>query len=190
MKSLFAGLLLALCPVTASAGTVFDDPGDIFDVPGLGESYVWYAPVPLTIGAEVERFTVRVQGGPQFLRTFQVFGKCDGSSLPFNAGFDFSVVNSNGTDTIWTSATRGDSTGCGYHNYLHKTLPVGETIFTVTYNGADGFIPPLAEAQIRIGDIIPAVPLPGGLVLLPAALVALGGIRFRAEEKQRHRGMA
>lgn len=190
MRKLLAGLLLALSPVTASASTIYSAPGDIFDFPQSGLAYKWKVTVPWIEGTVVESFTVRVQGAPQWLETFQVFGQCEPPEPKFYAGFDLSVVNSNGTDTVWTNATRGGDLPCGYHDYLEKTLPVGESIFTVTYNGADEVPMDSWYVEFRFGYIDAAIPVPGGLVLLPAALVALGGIGMWSKKNRKHHAAA
>lgn len=175
MKPIIAGVLMCL-PLCANAAIIHEDPGNFFLMPQPNEAYIWSLDLSSAeAGDVIESFTVFVLPGLQDLKTFQIFGSCDGGSTAWHAGFDLSVSNNAGTDTEWTSATRGSGGGCGYHDYLDQTLAIGANTFEITYTGADNIVPPaLQTAQLRFGAILPAIPLPPGLALLSGALGVLG----------------
>lgn len=172
-----AGLaMMGLLP--ANAAQLGGNPGPSFDMPGPGDYYLWNQSMSgIAAGDNLLGFIVKVPTGGSFLKTFQVFGGCDGDTF-YNAGFSLFV---GGIATNWTSATRGDSSNCGYHDFLHKPLGEGSLEFRVVFDGADNAPPAGFDfADVRFGDIIPAIPLPATGLLAIGALAALAGLRRRS----------
>lgn len=168
--------MMGLLP--ADAAQLGGNPGPIFDMPGPGDYYFWDQSMSgLAVDDTLLAFTVMVPSGGSFLSTFQVFGGCDGSNV-YSAGFSLFV---GGIATDWTSATRGDGAGCGYHDFLDQVLDEGNLEFRVVFDGADNAPPAGANfADVRFGDTFPAVPLPATGFLVIGALAALAGLRRRS----------
>lgn len=147
------------------------DPGPSFDMPGGGDYYLWDMDLSgLSAGSILLDFTVNVPTGGAFLRTFQVFALDDTRDGCVDGRFSLSV-NQPGNET-WTSVAVLEP--CSYHDYLNINLLEGPRNFVVTVES----LPRNADhANVRFGDIIPAIPLPAPALLLMGGLAAMAGLR-------------
>jgi len=163
-------------PSYSLGGGVEPYPGDAFDWPASGiDAFHWFEDLSgvTTFPAPVVDFTVtNITAAPLLVMTFQIFGNCTNSDDAAYADFNLSL---NGTPTPWTGVEDGP---CLYHNYLNFFLPVGATRFTVDLVN-DRNTAPLLYADVRFGDIVPAIPLP------PTALLLLGGVGALALMRRR-----
>ncbi|WP_416912345.1 hypothetical protein [Paracoccus sp. (in: a-proteobacteria)] len=183
--TVFAGSLVLSSGSFASPYPLLPDsdyPGDRFDWTNPSDGYQWRVDLSgidtaSSLPVTVVDFTVdNVMGFPATIPLFQIFANCTGGSVTW-ARFKLKI---NGLATPWTS-TIPDL--CLYHDYMDFSLPPGVSRFTVDMINVTDFSQ-LEHADVRFGAVIPAIPLPGALLLGLSGLVAIGAMSGRVRRRR------
>lgn len=177
-RTAVAAAIFSVTSFVAGASPVSDigfpmDPGPAFDWPAVYNGFNWTVDLTAVTSAPttIVDFTVtNTTSDPVMIGVFQVFGEFIDPDLGWTCShldFDLQI---NGTATPWTMIVPDQ---CLYHNYENFVLVPGPTQFSIVWTGT-----PLpggtTQADVRFGNVIPAVPLPAGAVLSLTALTALG----------------
>ena len=178
-----AALLLSLATVPTASAVTFADPGPVVDLPTTWDmGYIWSVPLAgHDAGDQLLSLIVRVGTTPTFLETFEVFAVFDSAAVSMpgpDIGFTLLL---NGTATPWTEAI---SSGFFYHIYS-GVLPAGDVTLTVLIDNSTRNLPATAGAEILLGQMPAAIPLPGAMA---SALGGIGLIAARLGLRRRRRG--